>query len=257
MGYLSQKKQQTRKNIFLWFMVFFLGGLTIFSLTDSRLGNIWFNLFHLFCLSGVILLYCLIIKKYKIAAYFGIIFLINYTSLSAAANIFISDGFDGKESFNLTFNPKENLIDTLPVDQIEAAGTLILAHRYQAAYAVMGYKNRLTLIRIDLKEIKKKEYPLIFEHLREFILLQDNPVIVFGEFGLPAWASSFKKFAADTGLTVKNKLVFTKGSGFNIFSVPSFYILGFQEMGISQITQVKNNDKKVIEATISFTPEYS
>ncbi len=259
MGYLSQKKQQARENIFLYFMAALLTGLTVFSLSDSLLGGVGFNLFHLFCLSALILSYCLIIKKYKIAVFFGILFLVNYTSLSAVTNIFISDNFKGSETIDLYFGPEKNLLDTLPKDNIVAAGSIILAQHYKVPYAVLEHQpqNQLTLIRVDLRKAKKKEFPLIFEHLQEFILKQDNPVIIFGEFGLPAWAAAFKNFMAASGLSVKNRLVFSKGAKFNIFSTPGFYVLGFQKMGLSEIIQTLENGQKVIKTTASFMPEHS
>ena len=249
MGYLSQKKHQTRENIFLYTTAAALTALTAKSFADPGFSFGFFNLFHLYCLAGLLLVYALWVKKYKPALFFGVLLLINYTTLSAAGNIFLSDAFNGRESLTLVFAPNKDFVETAEENKI-AAGSLILAHRHIAPYTVINQDNPLTLVRVDFRQAQDSEYPLIFKHLHEFLLKQDNPVILFGEFGVPAWHRLFKQFLDDSGLTIKNHLLFTQGSKFNIFSMPGFYVLGFHEMGISSI---KRNGKEIIVKT-SFNP---
>lgn len=255
MGYLRQKKHQARENIFLFFMAIVITGLTAGSFANAGFCYGFFNLFHLYCLSGLLFIYALLVKKYKISLFFALIFLINYTSLSASGNIFLSDHFEGREHLDLTFDVRQNLSDSLDKDQLSAAGSLIVAHRYVAPYVIIGKQKPLTLVRVDFRGANKEEYPLIFEHLHEFILKQDNPVIIFGEFGLPVWSKAFKHFLDATGLAVKNRLIFTKGAKYNIFTTPGFYVLGFPEMGISELSLRESNNQKIIKTTVSFNPE--
>ena len=75
----------------------------------------------------------------------------------------------------------------------------------------------------------------ILKKLKTFIIKQDTPVILYGDFGAPLWDRYLRKFIVQTRLSVKNRLLFTHGNPYNIFSTPSFYVLGFNDMGIDNI----------------------
>lgn len=252
MGYLSQKKQQKRESIFLWVMAVIMTAFTIKYFVDTGFHIGWFNLFHVYCLSGILVIYSIWCKKYKTTFFFICLFLINYTYIAAYANIFISDKFDGKQNIILSFSPKQTLIDELKGYDIISSGSLILANKYKAPFAVIKRDIPLTVVKVDLRQVKKNEYPLIFRHLNEFVITQDSPVIIFGEFGIPAWDEDFKKFLDTSNLSVKNRLIFNNGSKFNIFSLPGFYVLGFREMGVSDISLIDTDKQKAIRIDISF-----
>lgn len=253
MGYLSQKKSQNRKNLFFKVtsvVVIFLSLLLVYNpdLTFCKL-----NLFHLFLLSFLLLVLSLYARSFKTSAIFLLSFIICYTNLNSSCNIFLSDSFSGKDTINLTFSPNEPFLYPSS-STIEARGTLILAERHQAFYTTTKEPHPLTIIQVNFKSATQKEYPLLFRHLHQFIVSQNNPVIVYGEFGIPAWQKVFRTFLAKSGLSVKNSLVFTSDSKYNIFSTPSFYILGFSKMGVSNISLNDAKEDKNVSFDITFNP---
>ena len=255
MGYLSQKKHQIRENIFLYVMALLFAGLSIFSISCPGFKIVFFNLFHLYLFSFALMVYALIVKKYKPAIIFCLVFIISYTTLSSSVNLFISDKFQGVNNINLVYDSKKSLAEEFSKG-IVSSGAIILADKFISPYVTIDKNSPVTIIRVNLNDAKYEQYPVIFKHLRQFIIKQDNPVIIYGEFGVPAWNKIFKKFLRSTGLSVKNKLIFTKSAKYNIFTDPTFYVLGFHEMGISDITISTKDNYKVIQTGISFNPAH-
>jgi hypothetical protein len=102
----------------------------------------------------------------------------------------------------------------------------------------------MTIIKINLDKYSSKVRKKVLKQLKNFVIKQDNPVILYGDFGVPAWNRYLRRFMVQTRLSIKNRLLFTKGASYNIFTTPSFYILGFNAMGIENL-KIKNNDKTV------------
>ena len=249
MGYLSQKKSQNRKSLFFKAssIIVILWSLLLVYNPDIVICRL--NLFHLYLLSFLLLILSLCARNFKSSAIFLLSLIICFTNLSSACDIFLSDSFSGKTSLSFNYSdqsPRINLTSTTT-----SSGTIILADKHHAFYTTTPQP--LTLIQVNLQSAKPEEYPLIFKHLHQFIVLQDNPVIVFGDFGIPAWHKPFRKFLSKSGLSVKNKLLFSR-EAYNIFSNPTFYILGFREMGISDISVDDSSDHQSISATVSFNP---
>lgn len=251
MGYLSQKKHELRKNIFLYVMMVLMLILTVGTFANPGFHFGFFNLFHLYFLSVVIFIYVLWSKKYKQALFFGFILLINYTFLAATTNIFLSDKFNGSQNLALTFNTKEVFAESFAREDISSAGSLVLAGKYMAPFVILKEPSPITLVRVDFLKVPKREYGLIFNRLQEFILRQDNPVIIFGNFGIPSWNRIFKNFLQSSELTVKNRLLFT---GNNFLKPADFYVLGFREMGISKINATGKSSGILVDMDISFNP---
>lgn len=255
MGYLSQKKHQARENIFLYFMAFFLSVLSCFALIKPDFSFVFFNLFHLYCLSVLFAIYALVVQKYRQAFLFLFPLILSYTLLSSAGNIFISDTFNGEESLTLSFGDDTAPLASFSPDELLSSGSVLLANRYTAPYAVIDKGRPLTLLRVNFKGAEASDYPLIFRHLYDFLLTQNNPVIIFGDFGIPVWTKLFKNFLATSGLFVKNRFLFTEGFSFNIFSTPEFYILGFKDLGVSRLSQKNIHGQAFISSNVSFTLE--
>ena len=186
--------------------------LTILFLAYPHFKLSFFNIFHLYCLSFILLLWSLLAQKYKIGFAFAVIYIVNYIFLSAHCNIFLSDTFKGTNSLNLIFAPNHLLTESLPEEKIISSGSLIIANRFLGSYAVLNETRPLTIVRVDFSNAKRKSYKLIFKQLHEFIIKQDTPVIIFGDFGLPAWDPLFHRFLNRTDLNVKNRLLFTKSN---------------------------------------------
>ena len=229
MGYLSQKKNNLRKSIFLRTMMVIMFVLTIGAFVNPGFYVGSFNLFHLYCLSAFIFVYALWIKSYKSAIFFALILLINYTFLAATSNIFLSDRFDGRENIQLNFNSKwQFLTQSDELKAIEKISFTKSSEQHNTvAVMLLNRETPLTVISVDLKKAEKSSYPKMFKLLQDAIIKQDNPVIIFGDFGIPAWNQHFKKFLQSSGLSVKNRLMFTDK---NFLTPSNFYILGFREM---------------------------
>ena len=251
MGYLSQKKHQIREILFLNVTSIILTLFTLFSLTNANFDIYFPNLFHLYLFSFILFIYSLAVKKIKTSLIFLMLFIINYTALSASGNIFLSDSYDGDNKFELTFDDTTDINGNF-YGAKTSTGTLILANNITASYIKITEKTPMTIIKVDLKGLETKLRKKILNQLRLFIIKQDNPVILFGDFGVPAWNRYLRKFIIQSRLVVKNNLLFTKNNKYNFLSMPSFYILGFNDMGIENI-EIKNTGKKqTIDFDISF-----
>ncbi len=256
MGYLSQKKHETRINIFLYMLLLIVASLSLlsFSVPGFKIG--FFNLLHLYVISFCLIIYSVVIKRYKIALIFALFFLVNYTILSSSINIFFPDTFIGVKNIKLKFGPDVDLSKEF-LNKKETSGAIILAKKFVAPYVVIKDNDvALTMVMVDFRGATKEQYYQIFNQLHQFVIKQDDPIIIFGEFGLPAWSRYFKEFLNISGLSIKNNLIFTQSSVYNFFTTPSFYVLGFQEMGVSHIETSNINGKKVITVDISFNPAH-
>ena len=78
--------------------------------------------------------------------------------------------------------------------------------------------------------------------MAEFVLQRDEPVIIVGNFGIPAWHPVFKSFLSETSLRVKNKILLRDNQGsFNPFIVPRVNVLGFDNVGIEKVMFMPNS----------------
>lgn len=86
-------------------------------------------------------------------------------------------------------------------------------------------------------------------NLARFVDRQDDPVVIAGDFGLPSWSPLFREFLDKTGLSVKNRILFTDGVRyFAPFSAPTVNVLGYGNIGIRRlrfIPETKSFDIKL------------
>ncbi len=250
MGYLSQKKYKIRENFFLYFSAIILALLTCIYFIEDVFSINLCNPFIVYCLSGILILYSFIVKKNKLVVCFCTIFIVNYTILSANANIFINNKFNGIKSIDLLFSATTPFKNKLNKNDISSTGSLILANKYIVPYAELHGGVPIIVIKVDLRDVKKDELSLVFKHLSDFILKQQKAVVVFGDFALSTWDTEFIDFLHRSNLEVKNCFVFNGDSFLRFLKKPSFFILGFEALGISNLQFI--NDKEDIIATISF-----
>lgn len=241
MGYLSQKKHQFRENLFLNVISIVLTFFTLFSLINVNFDIVFPNFFHLYILSFIMFIYSLIANKYKVSLIFVMLFIINYTVLSASGNIFLSDTYNGTKKIKLTFDESLNINGDFCGSETNT-GSLILADKVIAPYIKIKNNTPLTIVKINLKDVSLNLRKKILKKLKAFITKQDNPVILYGDFGEPSWKRHLRRFIVQTRLSVKNRLLFTRDKPYNVFSTPSFYVLGFNDMGIDNVV-IKNNGK--------------
>ncbi len=235
MGYLSQKKHKFREAVILYIasIVFAIIALVLFLQPEFTLFKI--NLFHFYCLSIIFFIWAIISRKLLPSIVIGITCIITYTQLSIAGNIFLSDDYNGDYTYNITYT------DSLQVDAPITKGKLFLYKQEFAQYAVINSDAPLLVVRISLNDLPDHTYPTILKELNKFIVKQDIPVVLFGDFNMPSWAHSFRNFSEYSGLKVKNRLIFANAQNHGLFAVPHFYILGYSHLGISNLKTAKKS----------------
>lgn len=126
----------------------------------------------------------------------------------------------------------------------QRAGKLRLTPERDASFAaVKGGSRSFTFVNLDFSGLKPGEEKVLFDNLAEFVLSQDDPLIIVGDFGIPAWSDTFKRFLHKTELEVKNRIIPSSGKSLlNIFSVPTVNILAYRNVGVEEIELLK--DKK-------------
>ncbi len=248
MGYLSQKKHLRRESWFCIIVMVILAVMTGGGILTKNLCLAALSPLYLYLISALLTVYTFWRKRYKYMLGFFLLFITNSTFISANANIFVAEDFDGSEKMELSFNPEQKITDRFNKNQIINAGEVLFDGKYAAEYVTVEPQNPITLVKVDFRDVEKKDFNIVFEQLSNFLKMQNYPVVLFGEFGIPAWTFPFRKMMITSGLSVKNRILFTKNSPFNIFSLPGFYILGFREMGIKDVQQTGKN----IDWIISF-----
>lgn len=122
--------------------------------------------------------------------------------------------------------------------EVIKSGRINFNKKLSASFITFSHQNQdVTLVNLNFENMQPNEQKAVFDNLTEFVLDQDGPVIVIGEFGIPAWSNVFKHFLNITGLEVKNKVILSEGYyTLNVFAVPSFNVLGFKNVGVGNIT---------------------
>jgi len=152
-------------------------------------------------------------------------------------------GYTGE--LNLSASIDDNNLMLTP-HQILRSGEILLSSSGSAGFIDVQIKtNRLVLISLDLSKIPSSEQKTAFKNLAEFVNMQDFPVIVFGDFGVEAWAPIFLSFMEKTGLSVKNRIILSDGRYLlNPFNVPSINLLAYKDFGIDTIEFLKAKKNK-------------
>ena len=238
MGYLSQKKHKLRESVFYTTVSLLMAAVSVCFLVNPEFVFIGFNLFHFYCLACVFFVGAVFAKKIVPSLLLGTSFLVIYTLIAISGNIFLSDKVQGSYSVKVEYNNQE----WYP-DNVISKGVLMIKQQPFANYAVVNEEAPVMLIKVDLSEFGRGSYKAILKHLYEFVIKQGVEVVIFGDFGMPAWAKDFRKFVEYSGLTVKNRFVFD-----GIFRVPHFYVLGFNNIGIKDLKVLSDR----ISADISY-----
>lgn len=211
MGYLAQKKKNARENIFLKWMLFIFTILTLLFLLPQKdifLKN-W--LFQIYVINVLIFLYALIIRRFYFCLGFAVLLIINYFQIAMSARIFTNFDSGGEHHISVTYSPDSPLEVEAHNAIVLRKGHLVLGQNEIAPFMAIEKNGHVfTLIRVDLENNTPKERAIGLLQLRNFISDQDDPVIVFGDFGLPAWSKEMKAFLEDTNLEVKNRILFVK-----------------------------------------------
>ena len=238
MGYLSQRKKNQREESFLKISAIVLTFLSVsvfFPIFPESLQN---GLFHIYLANIAVLLLAICFSRYGYAAFFALILIVNYFHVSAYANVFVNSKVASEHSLKISYMPEQ------PFDIDASDGLLLKRRRVQITkeidipvITIDKAGHIFNILRVDFSSLKKaNQKERAIKQLSSFISSQDDPVIVFGDFGEPVWSNTMRKFLSDTNLQVKNRVLLTqKGNRFDIFSAPSFYVLAFPNIGINKL----------------------
>lgn len=226
MGYLNQKKRKERENIFFVAVSILMVSVSFLLLLNSEFTILHLNLFHFYCLGCVLFIGAICAKKILPMVVLGGSLLVVYVLLAISGNIFFSDKVAGKYEAKIEFN------DSLEIRGALSKGVLVSGQKMIASYAMINEEAPLMVIMVDFRGISRNKYEPLLKNLHRFIMKQDTEVVLLGNFGMPAWSKTFRKFVEASGLTVKNRFIFD-----GIFSVPKFYVLGYKGVGIKDINR--------------------
>lgn len=194
-------------------------------------------LFHFYFLNLVLFIYSVYIGRFLYGSLFLILLIINFFHVSAYANIFFDTRISGGHTLALNYTPDRQ-------KDLPDAGVLLLSSGYlelepsAEARFWTAEKNghAFNIIRVNFSRLSGISRKKAFRRLAAYIDTQDDPVVIYGNFGEAAWSAGMSAFLKETGLKVKNRLIFSQeGTRFNPFVLPKFYVLGFSNLGIEKI----------------------
>ncbi len=259
MGYFSQRKRREREKIFLKVMTSLIGIYTFLlffhSLDNGFIVGVKNYLFQAYLLTLCILFMALYLERWLSGLFLLAFLLVQYTNLSSTANLFFNREVSDKHHINLTYQKGEPLLVEAKGHILLRSGHLNLSENLQAGFITFEKnQNVFTVIDVDFSKVSAQSRKTAYEQLRKFIVMQDDPVIVIGDFAETPWAKMFKKFLLDTELEVKNKvLLFDNNRRFNPFVVPTFYVLAFNNVGVNDIEfQAVDNEPLKVRTFLGF-----
>lgn len=237
MGYLSQRKKSERENIFLKISSAVFAVLTLCSFVCVSGGVFPDLLLHFYFFNLLLFVYALYIDHWGYGGFFLLLLIVNFFHVSAFANILFDAKIEAPHHLALEYTPdsRKDLIDSDLL--VLRSGHLEFGNKTRARFwALEKNAHAFNLIRVDFSDGSAAARRKSFRQLAAFIDAQDDPVILYGNFGEAAWSRNMRRFLNETGLKVKNRLIFAeKGHRFNPFALPGFYVLGFANLGVDSL----------------------
>ncbi|MDR1026331.1 MAG: hypothetical protein LBL47_02925 [Lactobacillus sp.] len=127
----------------------------------------------------------------------------------------------------------------LSIQQPISQNRIMLSSDIEASYVLVKAGERvITVINLDLKGMRFGERSIVFSTLFNFINRQDNPVVIVGDFDMPAFVPTFKEFLIKSQLEVKNHVVFYNMA--SLFKSPSINVLGYKNVGVEKVTRLNS-----------------
>lgn len=208
--------------------------------SSSFLKSLRHAQFHFYLYNLFLVLYTLFHRHLAYMCLAIMLLFCNYGSLAKSALLFFNHEPEGFNQLEVSYHKGEqNYLPTNGKYTITHQGKLELSPHLSAAFA--GIENQqdktIMLINLDFSKKYEAEYQTAFHNLEKFVMAQNGPVVIVGDFGIPSWDILFREFLTDTGLSVKNRILFTDGkSSFRFWFVPSINILGFDNFGIKSVS---------------------
>ena len=127
----------------------------------------------------------------------------------------------------------------------EKGGKVRFTPNVEASYRnISKHGKEILLLNINFPSSQNDtEEKMLYDNLAEFVLEQNVPVVIVGNFGLPSWSERFYKFLDKTDLEVKNRIILSDGTAyFNPLSSPSLNLLGYKALGVKNIDFLPKED---------------
>ena len=243
MGYFSQRKKHARQKIFMLISLMALSAIYILLCfdngTDSHFKFLRQAQFHFYLYNIFLVIYTFCHRQALYTFLAIMLMLLNYGSLAKSARLFFNQTPAGYSQLNVLFQKGEQNYQPLEaMSNIKQQGRLELSPHLSAAFvSVEQPENLMTIVNLDFSTKYEQEYEVALRNLEKFVSLQNGPVIIVGDFGLPSWSPLFRTFLKNTDLSVKNRILFTDGKApFRFWFVPTINILGFDNVGIKNIS---------------------
>ena len=247
MGYFSQRKKNERENIILKTLLVFLSLLAVFILFVQKESGVLYSLgnlrFQFFIVSFFVLVYSLYHKRIYYAFYSFVLLLLYYGFVSSHTNLFFNSEINPKNKLEMIFS-KNYESDLISKDfELQRSGYVNLSEQRKAYFSTVAKAQSVyTILSLNLTYLENSEIEKVYANMAEFVLQRDEPVIIVGNFGIPAWHPVFKSFLSETSLRVKNKILLRDNQGsFNPFIVPRVNVLGFDNVGIEKVMFLPNS----------------
>lgn len=241
MGYFSQRKKHERENLFMAVSLCVTALVYFVLLFDGQPGGFLEILrgaeFHFYLFNIFLLAFTLWHRKILYSVLALLLLLWGYTSIAKTSRLFFAEISDSPRGFELVYKAGSQDYDDLFEDKdiiIRRAGKIELSPDTEAYFKTFEKYDRIfTLVNLDFAKVPASGQKVVFANLARFVLNQDEPVIIIGDFGLPAWSPLFRDFLTETGLEVKNHIVYSDGKkSFSFFNVPTLNILAYDNIGI-------------------------
>lgn len=238
MGYFSQRKKHERENIFLKVMFITLGLITFLLLLplshQPLFEEVKRYLFQFYLLNLAVFLYSLYLSRFAYSALFALFLLINFTQIASTGNLFTDTAVRDDHHITLSHSAEKPLDINAYGMAILRSGHLNLTPEVQSQFVTFEKNYHVfTVVGVDFEGLASDVRIQAFRQLQKFVLMQDDPVIVVGDFGEPSWSPEMKDFLSATQLKVKNRMILkSRRYRFNPFAVPQFYVLAFDNVGI-------------------------
>lgn len=256
MGYFSQRKKHHREDVFLRIMLIIFGLLSILLFFPSQvLPSFVLNyLFQIFAVIAAVAVFAFYVGRPGIGTIFLMFLAVVFAYTSSSANLFSNIKVPAEHHLMLTGALGKDFDISGSGMVLMRSGHLNLGADVTAPFkTVVKNFHVFTVVGVDFSELPPRVRRSAFRHLKAFVSQQDDPVIIIGDFGEPAWATPMKKFLIATDLRVLNRLAFPgKHLAFNPLAVPSFYILGFRNVGVEDLKIIPASPQPRIEARLGF-----
>ena len=252
MGYFSQRKKYKREGMFLGISLFFIAMfLLLRALFQESFVGVFVEdyLYHFYIFNMFLVLFAAIHGRIYYVLLSLLVLLWCYTGISSTANIFLSARIDNPTSFmKVSYAidaPNKDILKSQPGNQIKYGEVRFSPECYGEYATYQKDGKNMTALRVDFSRLKSQHASVVFDNLAKFVSTRDEPLIIYGDFGLPSWSQPFKDFLRKTSLWVKNRVVVTDlQHRFNIFASPTINLLAYNNVGISDISVIKNNKDK-------------